>query len=127
MENRFGVDFSAIEVHTDSAAAQMCKEVGAKAFAVGNRIYYGAGYAPGKNELTAHELTHTIQQGAAKRLNKQVWQLPEPQEMLVAKKINISPPHNNRQLRKFPREEFQSKPQAAAPTFNRISRRIAVE
>jgi hypothetical protein len=127
MENRFGVDFSAIEVHTDSAAAQMCKEVGAKAFAVGNRIYYGAGYAPGKNELTAHELTHTIQQGAAKRLNKQVWQLPEPQEMLVAKKINISPSHNNRQVYKFPREEAAPEPQKVEPTFNRVSRQIAVE
>ncbi|MEG3973025.1 MULTISPECIES: DUF4157 domain-containing protein [unclassified Microcoleus] len=127
MEPRFGVDFSAIRVHTDSAAAQMCKEVGAKAFAVGNRIYYGAGYAPGKNELTAHELTHTVQQGAAKRLNKQVRPLPEPQEMLVAKEINISPPYNNRQLRKFPLEESQSQPQAAEPTFNRISRRISLE
>jgi hypothetical protein len=47
--------------------------------------------------------------------------------MLVAKKNNISPPHNNRQLRKFSREEFQSQPQAAEPTFNRILRRIAVE
>jgi hypothetical protein len=127
MEPRFGVDFSAIEVHTDSASAQMCKEVGAKAFAVGNRIYYGAGYAPGKNELTAHELTHTIQQGAAKRLNKQVWQLPEPQEMLVPKEINISPPHNNRQVYKFPREEAAPEPQKVEPTFNRVSRQIAVE
>jgi hypothetical protein len=47
--------------------------------------------------------------------------------MLVAKKNNISPPHNNRQLRKFSREEFQSQPQAAEPNFNRILRRIAVE
>jgi hypothetical protein len=38
MENRFGVDFSAIQVHTDSASASMCSEVGAKAFAVGDRI-----------------------------------------------------------------------------------------
>jgi hypothetical protein len=127
MEPRFGVDFSAIEVHTDSAAAQMCKEVGAKAFAVGNRIYYGAGYAPGKNELTAHELTHTVQQGAAKRFNRQLEPLPEPQEMLVAKKINISPPHNNRQVYKFPQEEAAPKPQAVEPTFNRISRSLAVE
>jgi hypothetical protein len=126
MEPRFGVDFSAIEVHTDSAAAQMCKEVGAKAFAVGNRIYYGAGYAPGKNELTAHELTHTIQQGAAKRFNRQLEPLREAQEMLVAKKINISP-HNNRQVYKFPQEEAAPKPQAVEPTFNRISRSFAVE
>ena len=44
MESRFGVDFNQIRVHTDSASAQMCKEVGAKANAFGNRIYYGAGY-----------------------------------------------------------------------------------
>jgi hypothetical protein len=127
MEERFGVDFSAIRVHTDSAAAQMCKEVGAKAFAVGNRIYYGAGYAPGKNELTAHELTHTIQQGAAKTFNRQVKPLPEPQETLVAKKINISPPHNNRQVYKFPLEEAAPQPQKVEPTFNKISRQIVVE
>jgi hypothetical protein len=127
MEERFGVDFSAIQVHTDSAAAQMCKEVGAKAFAVGNRIYYGAGYAPGKNELTAHELTHTIQQGAAKRFNRQLKPLPEPQEMLVPKEINISPPHNNRQVYKFPLEEAAPAPQKVEPAFNRISRSFAVE
>ncbi|AFZ10964.1 hypothetical protein Osc7112_6884 (plasmid) [Oscillatoria nigro-viridis PCC 7112] len=108
MEPRFGVDFSAIRVHTDSAAAQMCKEVGAKAFAVGNRIYYGAGYAPGNNELTAHELTHTIQQGATKRLNKQTRQLPAPSPSLVAKKITITTPHHNKQLRQFPPVESAS-------------------
>jgi hypothetical protein len=127
MENRFGVDFSAIRVHTDSASASMCSEVGAKAFAVGNRIYYGAGYAPGKNELTAHELTHTVQQGAAKRFNRQLEPLPEPQEMLVPKEINISPPYNNRQVYKFPLEEAAPEPQKVEPTFNRISRSFAVE
>ena len=127
MESRFGVDFSAIRVHTDSNAAQMCKEVGAKAFAVGNRIYYGAGYAPGKNELTAHELTHTVQQGAAKRFNRQVKQLPEPQEELVAKEINIVAPYNNRQMRRFPTEEVAPTVQKVEPGFNRISRSIALE
>ncbi len=73
MELRFGADFSSVRVHTDSSAVQMNQELGAKAFAVGNRIYYGAGYSPGKDELTAHELTHTIQQGAAqpKRISGQ--------------------------------------------------------
>jgi hypothetical protein len=41
----------------------MNKALGAQAFAHGNDIFYGAGKSPGKNELTAHELTHTIQQG----------------------------------------------------------------
>ena len=65
MEPRFGANFSSVRVHTDSNAVQMNKELGAQAFAHGSDIYYGAGKSPGKNELTAHELTHTIQQGGA--------------------------------------------------------------
>jgi hypothetical protein len=63
MEPRFGADFSSVRVHSDAAAVQMNKALGAQAFAHGNDIFYGAGKSPGKNELTAHELTHTIQQG----------------------------------------------------------------
>jgi hypothetical protein len=62
MEPRFGADFSNIKVHTDSNAVQMNKELGAQAFAHSSDIYYGAGKSPGKNELTAHELTHVVQQ-----------------------------------------------------------------
>jgi len=62
MEPRFGADFSDVRVHKDSNALQMNKELGAQAFAHGSDIYYGAGKSPGKDELTAHELTHTIQQ-----------------------------------------------------------------
>jgi hypothetical protein len=69
MEPRFGADFSSVRVHTDSNAVQMNKELGAQAFAHGSDIYYGAGKSPGKDELTAHELTHTIQQGGAVRAN----------------------------------------------------------
>ncbi|MEG4634687.1 DUF4157 domain-containing protein, partial [Microcoleus sp. AR_TQ3_B6] len=65
MEARFGADFSSVRVHTDSNAVQMNKELGAQAFAHGSDIYYGAGKSPGKDELTAHELTHIIQQGGA--------------------------------------------------------------
>jgi methylenetetrahydrofolate dehydrogenase (NADP+)/methenyltetrahydrofolate cyclohydrolase len=47
----------------------MNKELGAQAFAHGSDIYYGAGKSPGNNELTAHELTHTIQQTGAKQIS----------------------------------------------------------
>lgn len=68
MESRFGADFSSVQVHTDGAAAQMNKELGAQAFAHGSDIYYGAGKLPAKDELTAHELTHVVQQtGASSR------------------------------------------------------------
>ncbi|HEY9850966.1 MAG TPA: DUF4157 domain-containing protein [Leptolyngbyaceae cyanobacterium] len=65
MEPRFGADFSSVRVHTDSTAVQMNKDLGAQAFAHSSDIYYGAGKSPGKDELTAHELTHTVQQGGA--------------------------------------------------------------
>jgi hypothetical protein len=62
MEPRFGADFSGVRVHTGGEAVQMNREVGAQAFAHGQDVYYGAGKGPGKDALTAHELTHVVQQ-----------------------------------------------------------------
>jgi hypothetical protein len=64
MEPRFGADFSGVRVHTGGEAVQMNREVGAQAFAHGQDVYYGAGKGPGKDTLTAHELTHVVQQTA---------------------------------------------------------------
>ena len=66
MESRFGADFSDVKIHTDDKAMQLNRELNAKAFTVGNDIYfnkseYGPGSEDGKH-LLAHELTHTIQQ-----------------------------------------------------------------
>jgi hypothetical protein len=72
MEPRFGADFSGVRVHTGSEAVQMNRAVNAQAFAHGHNVYYGAGKGPGKDALTAHELTHTIQQmGSAVRRQKE--------------------------------------------------------
>jgi hypothetical protein len=62
MEPRFGADFSSVRVHTGGEAVQMNRELGAQAFAHGSDVYFGAGKSPGNNELTAHELTHVVQQ-----------------------------------------------------------------
>ena len=68
MEPRFGADFGGVRVHTDGEAAQLTRQVSAQAFTHGQDIYVGEGrYDPGSEEgkrLLAHELTHTIQQGA---------------------------------------------------------------
>ena len=45
--------------------------LGAQVFAHGSDIYYNAGKSPGKDELTAHELTHTVQQTGAVRPKQQ--------------------------------------------------------
>ncbi len=68
-EPRFGFDFGAVRVHTDSRAAQLAQTIKARAFTTGKDVVFGTGeYAPqtrtGQN-LLAHELTHTVQQGAA--------------------------------------------------------------
>ncbi|WP_423126903.1 eCIS core domain-containing protein [Gaoshiqia sp. Z1-71] len=75
MERGFGADFSKVNIHTDSKAVQLSKELGAQAFTHKNDIYFNEGkYRPDSNEgkhLLAHELTHTIQQTGAIPVNLQ--------------------------------------------------------
>jgi len=76
MEERFGVDFSGVRIHTNSQAIQMSQDLNAQAFTVGNDIYFNQGqYNPNSNKgkhLLAHELTHTVQQSGSqvKKLQK---------------------------------------------------------
>ena len=69
MEENFGADFSAVRIHTDGEADQLAKQINARAFAVGNDIFFAAGeYAPESEQgrkLLAHELTHVVQQGGS--------------------------------------------------------------
>jgi hypothetical protein len=69
MEPRMGANFEHVRVHTGANAAHQSAHLGANAFTYGNNVFFGKDkYQPetakGK-ELIAHELTHTIQQGAA--------------------------------------------------------------
>jgi hypothetical protein len=69
MESRFNADFSGVRIHTGSYAENLSSNIHAQAFTHGNDIYFNAGkYNPhtaGGSTLLAHELTHTIQQGAS--------------------------------------------------------------
>ncbi|MEP7229797.1 MAG: DUF4157 domain-containing protein [Ginsengibacter sp.] len=71
MESSFGADFSGVRIHTGKEAEGMSSSLGAQAFTTGNNIYFGEGkYDPGSASgkgLLAHELTHTVQQGASVR------------------------------------------------------------
>lgn len=66
MEERFGVDFGDVRIHTDTNAALMAEALNAEAFTYGRDIYFGAGkYKPETTEgkkLLAHELVHVVQQ-----------------------------------------------------------------
>lgn len=82
MEQRFQANFSRVRIHRDSRAAQASRGLGAAAFTIGNQIHFGAGQfnpesAAGR-ELLAHELTHTIQQGAAPQAGRSGQRSPAP-------------------------------------------------
>jgi Domain of unknown function (DUF4157) len=64
MEAIFGEDLSRVRVHTDEAAQEGTKRVGAEAYAAGRDIYFAPSRDPeaGHEELLAHELTHVLQQ-----------------------------------------------------------------
>jgi|GEM_PF-1732549 len=76
MESRFGADFSGVRVHTGNYAAELSDQLQAQAFTVGNDIYFNNGkYAPessGGQHLLAHELTHTLQQGSARGIQRMI-------------------------------------------------------
>jgi hypothetical protein len=69
METAFGTDFSAVRVHTGPTSTELNDRIQAKAFTTGSDIYFRGGLpdvdSSSGQELLAHELTHTIQQGAA--------------------------------------------------------------
>ena len=69
MERGFGADFSGVRVHTGAQADTLNRSLNARAFTTGKDIFFKRGeYNPGSSagkELLAHELTHTVQQGAA--------------------------------------------------------------
>ncbi len=66
MEERFGHDFSRIQVHLGTAADKSARSLHAHAYTVGEHVVFAAGrYMPGTESgrsLIAHELTHAVQQ-----------------------------------------------------------------
>jgi hypothetical protein len=64
----YGVDFSAVRVHTDKEAGTIARSVQAVAFTYGTDLYFSAGsYQPESESgrhLLAHELAHVVQQSS---------------------------------------------------------------
>lgn len=64
MGKRLGADFSRVHFHSDSESDLRGDRIGARAWTSGSDIYFGkGGFDP---QIAAHELVHTIQQGAVK-------------------------------------------------------------
>jgi hypothetical protein len=69
LESSLGQPLGDVRVHVDDRAAALARAVSARAFTVGNDIFFGPGeYDPstrGGTELIAHEVTHVVQQRGA--------------------------------------------------------------
>ena len=64
MGSRLGADFSDVQFHSDSLSRERSRAMGAKGWASGRDVYFGkGGFDP---KVAAHELVHTVQQGAVK-------------------------------------------------------------
>lgn len=99
MEPRFQANFSNVKIHTGDQSAKLNRQLNAQAFTVGNQIFFGKDkFQPEQSEgkeLIAHELTHTIQQGAAIQSSSPVLQrlefslpdinIPNPLDYLIDK------------------------------------------
>jgi hypothetical protein len=92
VENAVGTRLDGVRVHTDSAAAEAANALRARAFTVGQDMFFGQGqFDPRTTQgqrLIAHEAAHTVQQrgGSAgaqriQRANKKKSQIaPQPQK-----------------------------------------------
>ena len=84
MGSKIGADFSGVRIHTGPQASSMSNALGAQAFTYGNDIYFNEGKyqpeSPDGKRLLAHELTHTVQQGASQpQVQKKEISQTEPQ------------------------------------------------
>ncbi|MEP4036627.1 DUF4157 domain-containing protein [Pseudophaeobacter sp.] len=72
LEAHFGSKLSKVKVHIGGNAKDLCKELRAKAFTIGNDIYFARPASAKNTDLLVHELTHVLQQGRGK--------MPKPRE-----------------------------------------------
>jgi Domain of unknown function (DUF4157) len=67
MESAFGRDLGHVRVHRDANAANAASDLKARAFTVGDQVFFGSGRwapeTPDGRELLGHELAHVVQHG----------------------------------------------------------------
>jgi hypothetical protein len=87
-EPRLGHDFSKTRIHSDAESAELSRYFNAKAFTVGNQIFFGRGYyrpeAREGKQLLAHELTHVVQQSILPQIHGNI----QKDEMTETKGVN---------------------------------------
>lgn len=78
MEERFGHDFSAVNVHTGPEAAAASRAVNARAYTYGDDIVLGGSESATRDgrKLLAHELAHVVQQQRGAATTRSIEQPP---------------------------------------------------
>ena len=66
LEEALGAKLKDVRIHTGGNAAELCKQLKAKAFAIGTDLYLSKGSMAADKHLLAHELTHVVQQGGGR-------------------------------------------------------------
>ncbi len=140
-EPRLGRDFGDVRVHDDANAHALAGSLGARAFTVGNHIFFDRGElapsTPGGGRLLAHELTHVVQQrGAAPMLQmeKKPWgvsfttqaQADKVARGLSGKGMTVYPSHKDGKQWTFD-IEFLTKADAEAAAKAAADPRFAIE
>ena len=116
-----GQDFSGVNVHTDSTADNLSRNLGAVAFTTGNDIFFRSGaYNPKSSDgqkLISHELTHVVQQGASAPAVQSKMTVNDPNDQYekeadsVAEQVMSKPDDLavQQQEAEMPEEEIQEK------------------
>jgi len=79
IESSYGVDMGAVQAYTGPAATAACEQLGARAFAVGNRVAF-AESGPSLH-LAAHEAAHVVQQSDGVQLSGNMGRAGDPYEV----------------------------------------------
>ena len=76
MSNALSADFSGVNIHTDNRAVSLNESLNSRAFTHGSDIFFNKDeYNPDSlkgKRLLAHELTHTVQQGFAGKVQNKI-------------------------------------------------------
>ncbi|UCG25601.1 MAG: DUF4157 domain-containing protein [Chloroflexota bacterium] len=113
-----GENFSDVNVHSDSQADDLSRQLGAKAFTTGNDIFFQSGaYDPGSSDgqrLIAHELTHVSQQSGNPPSGQGKLTVNDPNDQYekeadaVADRIMNQPEEAIAQRQEMPEEEEEA-------------------
>lgn len=97
LEPRLGRGLGHVRVHTGAAAQQAAGGLGARAFAAGSDVAFGAGeyrpHTPDGLRLVAHEAAHTLQPGAGEALRAKFKATGDPQGFQALANGILAPYH----------------------------------